>query len=78
MSISADQAAMIEATGELSEKIGHVLNFEDLGLSLTALADTAAVIIHGLDDPETARNLFVALLDETLDQLTFMPQELRR
>lgn len=78
MIVSTEQAAEIEAVAALSNKIGEVLNFDDLSLSLNALADTVAVVINGLDDPETARNQFVAALDGALDLLTFMPQELRR
>lgn len=78
MSVSAEQARQINATAALSKKIGDVLNFDDMTLSLSALADTVAVIITALDDPETARNEFVAALDAALELLTFMPQELRR
>lgn len=78
MSVSAAQAAQIEAVAALTHKIGEVLNLDDISLSLNALVDTVAVIITGTDDPETTRNQFVAGLDAALDLLTFMPQELRR
>lgn len=78
MSVSPEEAADIEAVAALSLKFGEVVNFNDIGLSLTALADTVAALLQEADDPETARNLFVAQLDATLDTLTFMPAELRR
>lgn len=78
MNVPPERAAQIEAVAALSNKVGEVLNFDDISLSLNALADTVAVIINDLDDPETARNQFVAVLDGALDLLTFMPQELRR
>lgn len=73
MTVSPKQAAEIEAVAAVSEKIGAVLNFDDLSLSLNALADTAAILINSADDPETARNQFVSALDGALDLLTFMP-----
>lgn len=78
MPVTPEEAAQIEAVAALSNKVGEVLDFSDISLCLQALVDTAAAIISDLDDPETARNQFVAALDGTLDLLTFMPQELRR
>jgi hypothetical protein len=76
--MSPEKAAEIEAVAELAIKFGDVVNFDDIPVSLLALADTAAVLINDAKDPETVRNLFIAGLDQSLDLLTFMPQELSR
>lgn len=76
MSVPSEEAAKIDAIADLSKKFGDVLNFDDIGLSLNALADTAACLINGASDPETVRNQFVAALDQALDMLTFMLRDL--
>lgn len=78
MTVSAEEAATIRGCEALSNKVGEVLNFDDINLSLNALADVVAVLLQEADDPETARNQFVAALDATLETLTFLPPELRR
>lgn len=65
--MSAEQVAKIEAIAALTKKFADVLDFEDVGLSLNALADAAALLINEAGDPESVRNQFVAALDASLD-----------